>query len=178
MTTAKEIIQYLKLEILPEEGGWFSQNYLAKELISKSALPSRYTRSKPFGSAIYYLLTDEPDCFSAIHKLSTDEVFHFYLGDPIEMLLLHPNGKSQILTLGQDILKGQRVQFVVPRGVWQGCYLLPGGNFGLMGTTMAPAYDQEDFFLGNRDMLMQGFPQDIDLIHRLTRIDDTEEKYK
>ncbi len=169
MATAEEIIQFLNLETLPEEGGWFKQNYLSSEKIHQSGLPSRYTINKPFGSAIYYLLTDEYDCFSALHKLLTDEVFHFYLGDPIEMLLLYPDGKSKKIILGQDIFRGQQIQFVVPRGVWQGSYLLPGGKYGLMGTTMAPAYHQDDFLLGDQDSLIKEYPHEKELIQRLTR---------
>ena len=169
MTTADEIIQFLNLETLPEEGGWFKRNYLASEEIPQSGLPSRYKSDKEFSSAIYYLLTDEYDCFSALHKLLTDEVFHFYLGDPIKMLLLHPNGESETIILGQDLFEGQKIQFVVPRGVWPGSYLLPGGKYGLMGTTMAPAYHQDDFLLGDQDSLLKEYPHEKKLIQQLTR---------
>ena len=84
---------------------------------------SRYRSARIFGSAIYYLLTAEPDCFSALHKLPTEEIYHFYLGDPVEMLLLYPDGRIERVILGQDLLGGQQVQFVVPtqcraKGVW------------------------------------------------------------
>lgn len=169
MTTDQEIIKLLKLEPLPEEGGWFHSSYLSSEQIPHNALPPRYTDSKLFGSAIYYLLTDQPDSFSALHKLPTDEIYHFYLGDPVEMLLLHPNGKSQRVVLGQDILNSQQVQFAAPRDSWQGSYLIPGGGFALLGTTMAPAYTQDDFILGERQPLVQQYPQVAELIKRLTR---------
>src|SRR3990172_3020643 len=119
MLTAKKLIEHLGLESLPVEGGRFRQTYCAAEKIPRSALPRRYRSDKVFGTAIYYLLTSEADSFSALHQLPTDEVYHFYLGDPVEMLLLDPDGASRRVVLGQDILRGQQVQFVVPRGVWQ-----------------------------------------------------------
>jgi predicted cupin superfamily sugar epimerase len=108
--------------------------------------------------------------FSALHSLTTDEVFHFYYGDPVEMLLLDPQGSAERVILGQDLLAGQRVQFVVPRGVWQGSRILPGGEVALMGTTMAPGYEPSDFVLGDRQNLSQAFPEYADLIAKLTRV--------
>ena len=102
MLTASRLIELLRLEPLPIEGGHFRQTWRS-----------------PAGTAIYYLLTDDPDSFSALHRLPTDEVYHFYLGDPVEMLMLHEAGRVEHVTLGQDILGGQRVQHVVPHGVWQ-----------------------------------------------------------
>lgn len=145
------------------------QTYQASEVIPHVALPKRYQRDKRFGTAILYLLTSEPDSFSALHKLPTDEVYHFYLGDPLEILLLYPDYSSQKIILGQDVLAGQRVQFVVPRGVWQGSYLLPGGEFALLGTTMAPGFDPTDYLPAKRQELLAAYPQEESLIRKLTR---------
>ena len=169
MLTAEQIIRHLRLEPLPVEGGYFRQTHCADEKIPADALPVRYTAEKPFGTAIYFLLTAEPDCFSALHKLPTEEVYHSYLGDAVEMLLLHPEGRSERIILGHDILGGQRVQFTVPRGVWQGSRLLPGGRFALMGTTMAPGFTPPDFVGGDREELLREFPAEADLVRALTR---------
>ena len=172
MLTPQQIIDHYQLEKLEPEGGYFRQMYRSKNILAQVALPENITQDKPAGTAIFYLLTDEPDVFSAMHKLPTDEIFHFYLGDPVEMVLLFPDGQSKHITLGQDILNGQHVQFVVPAGVWQGSRLLPGGRFALTGTTMAPGFTESDYLGGERDTLIQQFPHESDAITALTRPDE------
>ena len=169
MLTADQVIELLQLIPLPVEGGHFRQTYRSEETVPAGALPARYGRAKTLGTAIYYLLTPDPDSFSALHRLPTEEVYHFYLGDPVEMLLLRPDGGSERVVLGQDLLAGQRVQHVVPRGVWQGSRLADGGRFALMGTTMAPGYDEHDYTGGERDDLVRRYPAEADRIRRLTR---------
>ncbi len=160
-------IEKLGLKPLPTEGGYFRETYRSSEFIDSKALPVRYTADKPFCTAIYYLLT--AGTFSAMHRLPTDEIYHFYLGAPVIMLLLYPNGKGDVVALGQDIEAGEKVQQVVPAGTWQGASLREDGNFALMGTTMSPGYDHDDFELGVADNLVKGFPEYTDLIRRLTR---------
>jgi predicted cupin superfamily sugar epimerase len=167
--TAQELIEALGLRPLAGEGGWFRQTWVAEEQLPASALPPRYGRAKPLGTAIYYLLTDRADGFSAVHRLPTDEVYHFYLGDPVEQLLLHEDGRSERVVLGQDLRAGQRVQHVAPRGAWQGSRLVPGGRVALVGTTMAPGFDALDFEPGRRDALVARYPRDAELIRALTR---------
>lgn len=169
MLTAEEIVEHLDLEPLPSEGGLFRQTYVASEEIPAAALPARYGRSKPLCTAIYYLLTDQPDSFSALHRLPTDEIYHFYLGDPVEMLLLHPEGQSERVVLGQDLLAGQHVQYVVPAGVWMGSRVTEGGRFALMGTTMAPGYDEQDYEGGEAAELERQYRDRATLIRELTR---------
>jgi len=167
--TAQQLIELLELEPLPVEGGMFRQTYCSEERIPLSALPGRYRAGKPFATAIYYLLTSDADSFSALHRLPTDEVYHFYLGDPVEMLLLFPDGGGRRVVLGQEILQGQQVQFVVPRGVWQGSRLIAGGRFALLGTTMAPGFDPTDYEGGQREELLARYPEQPELIRALTR---------
>jgi len=167
--TVAQLIEHLRLESLAFEGGYFCQTYAAEESMAADALPARYGGPRKLGSAIYYLLTSEPDSFSALHRLKTDEIYHFYLGDPVEMLLLHPGGRSERVVLGSDVLGGQHAQFVVPRGVWQGSRLISGGSFALMGTTMAPGFDLADWTEGKRDELIRQYPENAELIRALTR---------
>lgn len=169
MLTADQLIEFLHLSPLPLEGGYFRQTHRSEETIPGSALPARYGRAKTLGTAIYYLLTSDPDSFSALHRLPTDEVYHFYLGDPVEMLLLLPEGRSERVLLGHDLLSGQHVQHVVPRNVWQGSRLVDGGRFALMGTTMAPGFDEGDYAGGDRGELVRSYPAEADRIRRLTR---------
>jgi uncharacterized protein len=169
MLTAEALIETLGLEPLPGEGGYFRRSHVADETLAADALPERYGRAKPISTAIYYLLSDAPESFSAMHRLPTDEIYHFYLGDPVEMLTLGPDAESGRLVLGQDLAAGQRVQLTVPRCVWQGSRLIAGGRVALLGTTMAPGYDPEDMELGEREALTAAYPGRRELIRALTR---------
>jgi len=167
MTTAEQIIKFFGMKPLPGEGGYYVETYRAKEKIPKASLPRRYAGERNFGTAILYLLT--PDTFSALHRVISDEIFHFYLGEPVTMLQLHPDGSSEVFTLGQDIMNGQHVQVTVPAGSWQGCLLNEGGRFALMGTTIAPGFEFRDFESGRREELLKWYPNQGDLIIKLTR---------
>jgi hypothetical protein len=165
--TAEDLIALLKLEPLPDEGGYYRQSYVSTDRLPARTL-DRFEGDKAASTAIYYLLSSSPDSFSALHRLPTDEVYHFYLGDPVEMLMLGPGGSERVV-LGSDLLGGQRVQHVVPRGVWQGSRLLAGGRFALLGTTLAPGFDVEDLVLADREKLVRDFPETGELIRALTR---------
>jgi hypothetical protein len=170
MLTADQIQSILGLEPHPAEGGYFAETYRATETISGPALPGRYAGPRAISTAIYYMLT--PQTFSEMHRLASDEVFHFYLGDPVEMLQLHPDGNGELLTLGSDILSGMRPQVVVPAGVWQGARLRPGGAFALLGTTVAPGFEYQDYTSGERAALLEAYPRFAERIVALTRVED------
>ncbi len=165
MRTAEEVIALLDLKPLPREGGYYRETYRSGDTLPAAVLPARYSGWKAVGTAIYYLLTS--DTFSALHRLPTDEIFHFYLGGPVRMLQLFPDGHGEVVTLGNDLAAGQRPQVVVPRGVWQGS-LLVDGPFALLGTTMAPGFDFTDYEAGERDRLTEAYSAFADLIRRLT----------
>lgn len=167
--TPAQIIEKLHLAPLPDEGGRYIQTYISDIVMKKEHLADRYNGDRAISTQIYFLLTDEQDDFSALHRLLSDEVYHFYLGDPVELLMLHPDGRSEVVILGQDILHDQKVQHVVPRGIWQGSHIKPGGKFALLGTTMSPAFDVADFQLGDRLELKKEYPNQKDLITKLTR---------
>ena len=165
MATAEQIIELFGMKPLKGEGGFYAETYRCSERIGEAHLPAGYVGDRSFGSAILYLLT--PETFSRLHRLRSDEIFHFYLGDPVTMLQLHPDGAAEVITLGQDILNGQRVQLAVPFGNWQGCFLNPGGKFALMGTTVAPGFEFADFEPADTNTLLKQFPAPKDLILRL-----------
>jgi hypothetical protein len=167
--TADQVIRHFGLIPLRGEGGMFRQSYVASEWIPRPALPPRYGNDKPLSTAIYYLLTGDPDTFSALHRLPTDEVYHFYAGDPVDLLLLHPGGQGEQVCLGADFLDGAQVQLVVPRGTWQGSRLVPGGSWALLGATMAPGYTDADYEGGNRAELLARYPAFSAEILSLTR---------
>jgi predicted cupin superfamily sugar epimerase len=155
--TAEEIITLLKLTPHPKEGGFFSETYRAGEEIPRSVLPQRYRGPRAFGTCIYYLLTS--GTFSAMHRLQSDEIFHFYLGDPVEMLQLLPDGSGKTVVLGPNLRDGMRPQVIVTRGVWQGSRLVAGGKFALLGCTVAPGFEFVDYEHGRRDDLIGSHPQ-------------------
>ncbi len=158
---AEKIIARLGLAPLPNEGGFFRQTWVSRD---------RLADGRPTGSAIYFLLT--PEGFSALHQLKTDELWHFYAGDAVEHLQLDPrDNSSRLTTLGPDVLAGQTAQLTVRGGVWQGARLALSKVHGwaLLGCTLAPAWDEREFLLGQRAELSVAFPAQAGLIAALTR---------
>ena len=156
--TVEEIIEILQLEPHPVEGGYFREIYR-----SDARIPGDH---RSLCTTIYYLLT--PETVSELHRLPTAEIFHFYMGDPVEMLQLLPDGKSQRVYLGTDLKAGQVPQLIVPGGVWQGSHLLPGGKFALLGATMSPGFDYADYTSGKRAELKAMYSNENELIEKLT----------
>lgn len=148
-TEAAAWVTALGLEPLEHEGGLFRRMYLDEH-----------------SSAIIYLLID-PD-FSALHALDSVEVYHWYAGSPLELLLLHPDGRSESRLLGPDHTAGQLPQQVVPAGVMQGSS--PVGDWALIGTTMAPPFQWDGFELGERGALQERYPEAAERIAALTRV--------
>lgn len=162
MLTFDQIKTLLKLVPHPKEGGFFAETYRSpSDLATQNGPRSLHT-------AIYYLLT--PDSFSEMHVLPGDEMFHFYLGDAVETLQLYPDGSSDIITLGQDIAHGMKLQHVVRGGVWQGSRLKPGGRYALLGTTMSPGFAYEDYEPGTASELIAQWPDRSAFIRELTRL--------
>jgi uncharacterized protein len=159
--TADEIKNLLKLEPHPIEGGSFRRTYTSNGTVE---LPRG---GRPQGTAIYYLL--EPGTFSELHVLDSDEIFHFYLGDPVEMLQLFPDGRSAVLTLGPDLMAGQQVQVIVPAGVWQGTRLIGDGKVALLGCTVTPGFDYADYRNASAAELIPKWPDQTERIRTLTR---------
>jgi uncharacterized protein len=166
--TADEIKTLLKLEPHPCEGGYFRQTWRSEEEIPHVVLPARYSAARAAGTCIYYLL--EPGTFSEMHRLASDEIFHFYYGDPVEMLQLLPNGSGQIVILGSDLARGYNPQLIVPKNAWQGSRLLPGGKVALLGCTVSPGFDYADYETGSRAELTRDHPAFLELIGLLTRV--------
>jgi uncharacterized protein len=166
MLTTEKIIEFFDMKPLPDEGGFFVETYRAEEKITQTALPPRYSGDRNFSTAILYLLTSET--FSKLHKVKSDEVFHFYLGDDVTMLQLFPGGKSKVTELGSDITNNQHIQLSVPQGIWQGCLLNKSGGFALMGCTVSPGFEFSDYQSADRGKLLAEYPDRRNLIIRLT----------
>lgn len=159
MLRADEVIALLRLEPMKVEGGSYAETYRCPET---AVLEPGRTRS--LTTAIYYLLRAGE--VSRLHRLPSDEIFHFYAGDPVEMLLLCGQN-AEVVALGTDLAAGMRPQVIVPRNTWQGCRLLPGGNWALMGTTVSPGFEYADFELGRGRELADLYPALADLIRVL-----------
>jgi predicted cupin superfamily sugar epimerase len=166
MLTAQQIIDRLQLVPLTIEGGYFRETYRSTLSLPASTLPTDYAGDRNVSTAIYYLLT--PDTFSVIHRVKSDEVFHFYAGDPVEMLQLWPDGTARRIIIHNDLAAGHEPQAVVPAGVWQGCRLTPSGSWALMGCTVSPGFDYADYTTGERSKLIAAYPKFADLIAALT----------
>jgi uncharacterized protein len=166
--TADDVKKLLGLQPHPREGGWYVRTYEAPETIAAEAFSDgRYRGARRTGTAIYYLL--EPETFSEMHRLKSDEVFHFYAGDTVEMLQLQEDGSGKRVLIGNDLIGEARPQVVVERGVWQGCRLVAGGSWALIGCSVSPGFEFEDYEEGLRAELGAKWPQWAELIEGLTR---------
>ena len=152
----KDIIEKLELIPLPIEGGMYKQTYVGETTPDE----------RPAGTVIYYLLSGE--AFSHLHLLDADEVYHFYLGDPVELYQLDDKGNMSMTILGQDIMNGQKLQENVSKGIWQGSRLVPGGKWTLLGTSMSPGYTDSGYTHGHREELISRFPQHEEIIRFIT----------
>jgi predicted cupin superfamily sugar epimerase len=171
MLNASEVIAALGLRPHPIEGGFFRETYRSSGIIPFQYLPPGYHdgRDRSIGTAIYYLLT--ANSFSELHRLPTEEVFHFYMGAPVRMLQIFPDGQAREILIGANILAGQQPQVVVPAGVWQGSRLEAGGHdFALLGATVTPGFDYADYEQGKRADLIARFPDLAERIRELTRV--------
>ncbi|MFF4508309.1 cupin domain-containing protein [Streptomyces sp. NPDC001401] len=153
--TPEDLVAHYGLEPIPREGGLFRQTWAGPERAD----------GRPEGTAIVALLT--PDDYSALHRLPTDEIWHFYLGDPLELLLLAADGTSSTAVLGPDVLGGQHLQLTVPAGTWMGGRTV--GAWTLFGCTMAPGFTYEGYEHGDAAELTARYPAEADRIAELCR---------
>jgi uncharacterized protein len=165
MEAAKHWIDRLSLEPHPE-GGWYRQTYRAPLMLRHAALPG-FTGDRAASTAIYFLL--EGDQFSALHRLRSDEVWHFYAGSDLVVHVIEPGGQYSELPLGSDGTSGEGFQAVVPAGCWFGSSLRQPNTYALVGCTVAPGFDFADFEIAKRDELASQYPQHRSIIARLTR---------
>ena len=157
--TPDDLVAHYGLEPIPREGGRFRQTW------SGPARPD----GRPEGTALVALLTDAPGDFSALHRLPADEIWHFYLGDPLRLLLLAPDGTAREPVLGPDVLGGQHLQLTVPAGTWMGARVVAGGAWSFFGCTMAPGFTYEDYEHGDAAELTARYPSQAARIAGLCR---------
>jgi len=165
MDTAEKIIELYGMEPLPFEGGYYVETYRTDAKVQKANLPPGYPSARNFCSEILYLLT--ADTCSRLHRVRSDEIFHFYLGDSVKILNLFADGTKRVINLGPNILNDQQIQIIVPKGTWQGALIEEPGKFALMGCTVAPAFDFEDFQMADRQQILDQYPNEHELIEKL-----------
>ena len=162
----KDIIS--SLQLLPHpEGGWYRETYRADEAIPADSLPARFTGERSFATSIYFLLTS--DTFSALHRIKSDEQWHFYSGTALTIHVIHPDGNYEQIRLGSNLEEGETFQAVVPHGCWFGATVDALDSYALVGCSVAPGFDFADFEMGTREDLINLFPQHEEIITRLTR---------
>jgi predicted cupin superfamily sugar epimerase len=159
-------IEELRLEAHPE-GGCFKQTYKAELVLKKEVLPAGFTGARAASTAIYFLL--EGKDFSAFHRLRSDEVWHFYVGSPLVMHVIERDGRYSESLLGSDPERGEVLQAVVKARCWFASRVRDGRGFALVGCTVAPGFDFEDFEMAKRAELMRVYPQHREMIERLTQ---------
>lgn len=166
MKNAEYYIKTLGLEKHPE-GGWFKEVYRSAEEIRGEHLPERFSGSRHHSTSIYFLLTS--DTFSALHRIKSDELWHFYEGSPVTIYMIDSAGNYSEIALGRNIENGEVLQFVIPHGVWFGAKVNISDSFSLVGCTVAPGFHFDDFELAERDELLKLFPKYKGIIERFTR---------
>src|SRR5688572_23304705 len=150
----KSLIEHYKFQPLPAEGTFFVSTY-------RSA--GEFENGKPHGTAMIGMYCDEPRSHSLFHRLTADEVWHFYGGDPLRLVLLYPDGSSKDL-----MMSSENVQAVIPAGVWQAGHMLAGGVYSLFGCTVAPGFTGDMFEGGTREKLLAMYPDRAADIHKLS----------
>ena len=153
----QRLIDYYQLEVLPVEGTLFTSTYVSSQ---------KTETGDPISTAIIGLYAKNPTSFSSFHRLQHDELWHFYAGDPLRLVLLHPNGSSEDVILGPDFVAGQHVQFTVPAHSWQAGQTC--GEYSLFGCTMAPGFTGACFEGGEIDALLEQYPNRANDIRRLS----------
>ena len=155
-------------QLLPHpEGGWYKENYRSEATIPKDALPEQFEGDRQISTAIYFLL--EEGNFSAFHRIRSDECWHFYAGQTLEIFELSPNGTLKIISLGNSLSEGTCFQYVVPAGYWFASRPAEKSSFCFVGCTVAPGFDFNDFELAKASDLIKAFPQHEMLIRSLCR---------
>ncbi len=151
------------------EGGYFSETYRASGKITATDPPGAISGTRCFSTAIYFLLPGGDS--SRLHRIKSDELWHFYLGDPLTIACISPEGETELTVMGGDVEAGQKLQHLVPAGRWFGAYHSGKADFSLVGCTVAPGFDFTDFELAWRAELLRQFPDSKNLIERLTQPD-------
>lgn len=157
-----------KLQLIKHpEGGYYREVYRSAEFVHKKNLPDRYSSFRSFSTSIYFLL--ESNEFSAFHRLKSDEIWHFYEGSAITIVILFPEGEIKKVTLGRNVDKNESYQTLIPKGCWFAAQVNQSESFSLVGCTVAPGFDFEDFEIGRKESLINLFPEFAGIINQFCK---------
>lgn len=166
MKDANYWVKQLAMQSHPE-GGYFKETYRSSEVIESQALPDRYQGKRNFATAIYYLLSD---CeFSAFHRIKSDETWHFYQGSPLELLEITIKGELIKTILGSAPEAGMNLQYTIPAGHWFAAHVPEPDSYALLGCTVAPGFDFNDFEMANAEDLLKEFPHHRETIAKFCK---------
>jgi len=164
--TVEDLVK--KLDLAPHpEGGYYKEVYRSEEKINQMGLPERFAGDRNFATSIYFLI--EKNNFSALHKIKSDETWHFYYGDTLEVIEIDEEGNLNKTLVGNDLEQGEVFQYTVKANTWFGSRVKQEGKFSLVGCTVAPGFDFEDFVMGERKDLIGWFPRHKNIIQEMTR---------
>lgn len=147
------------------EGGWYSEVYRSALVFDKEHLPVEFGGDRNASTHIYFLL--DKSGFSAFHRIKSDELWHFYAGDPLIIYEIDQDGKLKEHILGNDIATGQSLFSAIKRGNWFASKVVEGGEYALAGCTVAPGFDFNDFEMAEKSVLLKTYPQHARLINNL-----------
>jgi predicted cupin superfamily sugar epimerase len=148
------------------EGGYYREVYKSPLIITQNNLPASFNGDRHISTSIYFLL--EAGQFSSLHRIASDEVWHFYAGDPLVVYELEKDGGVVEHRLGSFPERDEKFQCVVKSGHWFGAKLAPGGSYALVGCTVSPGFDFLEFELAEREALIKLYPHHSELIKMLT----------
>ena len=165
LESAKYWIKKLDLEKHPE-GGWFKETYRSVEIIPQQALPSNFNGDRNYSTCIYYLL--ESDDYSSFHRIRSDEMWHYYMGNsPIEIIsLVNGNLKKQLV--GNNPNEDQHLQIMIPKNIWFAARLVNKNGYALVGCTVSPGFHFDDFEMAD-EKLLEEYPKLENEIKKLVR---------
>ena len=156
-----------QLQLIPHpEGGYYKEVYRSEQVLPHGTLPG-FDGERNIATSIYFLI--EKNNFSALHKIKSDETWHFYAGDALEVIELDENGNLIKTLIGNQLNKGEVFQYTVKANRWFGSRVISGGKFSLVGCTVAPGFDFKDFEMATRKNLISEFPQHTNVIESMTR---------
>lgn len=158
------LIEKLNLKAHPE-GGFFKETYRCEESVKKENLHPRFTGDRAHSTSIYFLLTSEN--YSALHKIQSDEMWHHYEGGTLEIYSINDAGKLTVHQLGKNFENNEQPQIVIKAGEWFGSKVKDKDSYALVGCTVSPGFDFEDFVMGDKEELLKLFPQHKEVIENL-----------
>lgn len=158
------------LGLLPHpEGGFYKETYRSNDVITPQGLPERYSDNRAASTGIYFLLRSQD--ISHLHRIDSDEMWHFYAGSPLTVHMLNEAGEYSTYSIGSDPERGQAFQAVVPTGLWFGSTVDIPDSYALVGCTVAPGFEFSGFEMAKKSDMIAAFPEHASMLEHLCLAD-------